>query len=139
MVAADGELPALCRESARLSGAQYQVGNAEPEGDICDYPAPVLRHRKLARVAALTALGAEFDFGPALSRLNRPALVIEGERTSMPLEATRYWARHAPRARLFLVPGAGHRSWLDQPNALVRAMDRFLRGEWPDGAVEVGE
>lgn len=139
-LAPDAELPALCRESFQLSGALYQErgpGSHEPGADVCDYSATVLRHRRLARVAALTALGATFDFSSALGRLARPALVVEGERSKVPLEATRFWARHAPRARLLLIPGAGHRSWLDRPDRLFPAIDTFLRGEWPDGAVEV--
>jgi proline iminopeptidase len=138
--ASDEELPDLCRESVRTSGALYQEGGTEaqePRGDVCDYPADVLRHRRLARVAALTALGAEFDFSPALRRLAKPALVIEGERSKVPLDATRFWAIHAPEGRLLLVPGAGHRNWLDRPAYLFRAIDTFLRGEWPEGAVEV--
>ena len=140
MIASDEELPALCRESFITSGALYQEGGSgarEARGDVCDYPAAVLRHRKLARVAALTALGPVYDFSAALRRFNRPALVIEGERSKMPLDATRFWAAHAPRSRLLLIPGAGHRTWLDRPEQLFLAMDNFLRGEWPDGATEI--
>jgi proline iminopeptidase len=140
MIAPDQELPALCRESFTLSGAVYQEGGPgshPPTGDVCDYPASVLRHRRLARVAALTALGPVYDFAPALRRFSRPALVIEGERSRRPLDATRFWAANAPRGRLLLVPGAGHRSWLDRPAQLFEAIDYFLRGEWPDGATEI--
>lgn len=140
MLASDEELPGLCRESLLTSGALYQEGGSEsqvPRGDVCDYPADVLRHRRLARVAALTALGAQFDFSPALRRFSKPVLVIEGERSKVPLDATRYWALHAPEGRLLLVPGAGHRTWLDRPAYLFRAIDTFLRGEWPEGAAEV--
>jgi pimeloyl-ACP methyl ester carboxylesterase len=140
MLAPDSELPALCRESYRTSGVLYQAGGDEsraPIGDVCDYPADVLRHRRLARVAPLTALGAEFDFAPALQRLSPPALVIEGEQSKIPLDATRLWASLAQDSRLLLVPGAGHRTWLDRPDYLVQAIDRFLRGDWPDGATRV--
>jgi proline iminopeptidase len=138
--ASDEELPALCRESFQTSGALYQEGGPEahePRGDVCDYPAPVLKNRRTVRVAALTALGVEYNFAPALQRLTRPALVIEGERSKIPLEATRFWARHASRSRLLLIPGAGHRTWLDRPAQLFTAIEQFLRGEWPEGAGEV--
>jgi len=140
MLASDEELPGLCRESIRTSGTLYQAGGGESHeavGDVCDYPADVLRHRRLARVAALTALGAEFDFSPALRRLRTPALVVEGERSKVPLDATRLWARQAPESRLLLVPGAGHRTWLDRPGYLFSAIDRFLRGDWPDGSTDL--
>lgn len=140
MLASDEELPSLCRESFTTSGALYQEGGAgaqQARGDVCDYPAAVLRHRKLARVAALTALGPVYDFSPALKRFSRPALVVDGERSKLPLDATRFWAQQAPRSRLLLIPGAGHRTWLDRPNQLFEAIDYFLRGEWPDGATEI--
>jgi proline iminopeptidase len=140
LLASDEELPVLCRESFRTSGALYQEGGAESRearGDICDYSPQVLRHRKLALVSALTALGAEYDFSSALRRFSKPALVIEGERSKVPLEATRFWARNASHSRLLLIPGAGHRSWLDRPAQLFNAIDTFLQGEWPEGAAEV--
>ena len=137
MLAPDEDLPALCRESFHTSGALYQEGDREGRGDVCDYPPQVLRHRRIARVAALTALGAEFDFTSALRRLSRLALVVEGERSNIPLEATRFWARNALESRLLLIAGAGHRTWLDQPAQLFTAMDAFLRGQWPQGSVEV--
>jgi hypothetical protein len=35
--------------------------------------------------------------------------------------------------RLLLVPGAGHRPWLDRPEPFFAAVDTFLRGRWPHG------
>jgi proline iminopeptidase len=139
-VASDTELPELCRENLRLTAPLYQEGGPGSQatlGGVCNYPAHVLRHRKLALVSALTALGAEYNFGPALQRFTRPALVIEGERSRMPMEPTRFWARHFPRGRMLLIPGAGHRTWLDRPDQLFKSIDIFLRGEWPEGSTEV--
>lgn len=133
-IAADSVLPDLCRESLHASGSVYQESGSETRGDVCDYPAAVLRHRRLARIAALTAMGAEYDFSSALQRLAAPSLVIDGARSKVPLEATRFWARHASGSRLLLIPGAGHRNWIDRPAALLAAIDTFLRGEWPTGS-----
>jgi proline iminopeptidase len=139
-VAPDSELPGLCRESLAVTGSAYQEGGPEsrpPRGDVCDYSPAVLRHRRLARIAALTAMGAVYDFTAALNRLDRPVLVVEGERSKVPLDATRHWASQARNARLLLISRAGHRTWLDRPESLVRALDRFLKGDWPDGATEI--
>lgn len=35
-------------------------------------------------------------------------------------------------ARL-LIPNAGHMYWVDQPQAVISAMDAFFRGNWPAG------
>jgi proline iminopeptidase len=136
-IAADSDLPGLCRQGLRASASEYQESESEARGDVCDYPAAVLRHRRLARIAALTAMGAEYDFSTALQRLAVPALVIDGERSRIPLEATRFWARHAGRSRLLLIPGAGHRTWIDRPATLLSAIHTFFRGEWPSGSVAI--
>jgi len=139
-LAPDADLPALCRENLALSQAEYQEGGADavpPRGDVCDYEPRVLRNRRTAVVAALTAMGVEYDFAPALQRVSRPLLVIEGERSRMPLDAARYWAENGVNARLLLLPAAGHRTWLDQPGQVTAALETFFQGEWPEGANKV--
>ena len=137
--AGDAELVSLCRENARATEPAYQESRNGPRGDSCDYPAQVLRHRRLARVAAMTALGAEYDFAAALRRLTGSVLVIDGDRSKLPLEATRYWVRHAGNARLLLLANSGHRTWIDRPEALVAAIDIFLRGDWPPRAQKISQ
>ena len=83
-------------------------------------------------------LGA-WDFRPHLGALSIPILVVEGEDTHVPLEATRVWVESSPNSRLLLMPNANHMTWLegDVP-AFFRAMNQYLGGEWPEGAAEVG-
>ena len=138
--APDSLLTTLCRESFALTGAAYEEGGPDARharGDVCDYPPAVLRHRRTVRVAALRALGAEYDFTAALRRLPAPALVVEGARSKVPLDATRLWASEATNARLLLIPEAGHRTWLDRPSTLFPAIDKFFRGDWPAGATDL--
>jgi pimeloyl-ACP methyl ester carboxylesterase len=87
----------------------------------------------------MTALGAEYDFAAALRRLTGSVLVIDGDRSKLPLEATRYWVRHAGNARLLLLANSGHRTWIDRPEALVAAIDIFLRGDWPPRAQKISQ
>ena len=58
-------------------------------------------------------------------------LVIEGEKTNVPLDSTREWAKTPPNARLLLIPDAGHATFVDQPNVLLREIEIFLEGSWP--------
>jgi pimeloyl-ACP methyl ester carboxylesterase len=76
----------------------------------------ILRLHRSVDGADLAAAG-----GPALQRVDVPALVVWGEADPWlePRFADAYVAR-LPDARRELVPGAGHWPWLDQPELLAR-------------------
>ena len=76
----------------------------------------------------------EWDFRPDLKSLSVPVLVVEGAETAVPLDGTREWVSNTGDARLLLIPRAGHMNWLDQPAAVVLALDQFFRGQWPPAA-----
>lgn len=85
----------------------------------------------------LRSLG-DWDFRPAMARVDVPALVIEGAQTPIPLEHFRIWARTMPDARFLAIEGAGHGyASVEQPAAFFGALRMFLDGAWPDGAVEL--
>ncbi len=66
------------------------------------------------------------EAGAHLDRLDRPALVVWGERD--PFVPERFAAAYAevlPRARAEVVPGAGHWPWHDEPDVVERVL-RFL-------------
>jgi len=77
--------------------------------------------------AVVESLGT-WDFRPLLARIKVPALVVEGEQTNVPLDATRAWATSLPNARLLLIPNAGHVHFIEQPTTFFKAADSFLRG-----------
>jgi pimeloyl-ACP methyl ester carboxylesterase len=66
---------------------------------------------------------------PELRRVGAPALVIAGERDAPSLEASRRLAAALPRARLVIVPDAGHVVNLQQPAAFGAALLAFLDEE----------
>jgi hypothetical protein len=47
----------------------------------------------------------------------------------------REWAAHLPNGRLLTVRGAAHMPWVDAASVVYPALDRFLGGVWPLGAV----
>jgi proline iminopeptidase len=100
----------------------------------CNSPPAALRHELLASTVVYEKLGS-YDFLPDLAKMRKPALVVEGAETKVPLDATRAWAAALPNGRMLLVPGAGHMTWLegDVP-ALLRKLNQFLAGTWPEGA-----
>lgn len=130
--APDEQLQAICREEDRLFFKAYVLSLANynrVRSDICEDPPAAIRNASLINSAVVGSLG-DFDLRPVLSRLRIPVLVVEGQESIVPLEATREWAK-APGARLLLIPNAGHASFIDQPEILIQNLEVFLRGDWP--------
>jgi pimeloyl-ACP methyl ester carboxylesterase len=73
-----------------------------------------------------------------LARVKQPVLTIHGTRDrNAPYGAGLEWASLLPDARLLTVEGAAHQSWVDAPERVFGAIDRFLSGEWPPDAAVV--
>ena len=69
----------------------------------------------------------DFDYGPKLNDVEKPALVIVGEydRTTTP-RAARVLYEGIPRSELVVVPEAGHLSFVEQTDDYLSAVRNFL-------------
>ena len=135
--ATDEETAALCRE---LSDDTFRLYFLHPTPEKlahaalrCQIPPAAIRNRPVVEAATFASLG-DWDFRPKLERVSVPALVVEGRRTKVPLDATREWAVVMPNARLLLIPEAGHEAFVEQPAAFTAAVKQFLGGRFPHGA-----
>jgi len=130
--ATDTEALTLCREAFAISSQPYLVNPSafshERSEEMCDAPAAALRNRFVVVFAVFDSMG-DWDFRPLLARIKAPALVVEGEKTNVPLDATRVWSASLPNARLLLIPNSGHLHFIEQPAPFFKAADRFLRGK----------
>jgi pimeloyl-ACP methyl ester carboxylesterase len=78
-------------------------------------------------VGALRALRDRPDSTPLLERIDVPVLVVAGEDDQItPAAGMRSMASAIPEAKFVLVPGAGHLTPLEQPQAVTEAMREFL-------------
>ena len=67
------------------------------------------------------------DSMPLLARVSVPTLVITGEEDEMiPVDESRRMAEAVTGATLVIIPGAGHLSPLEQPDAFNDAVNKFL-------------
>jgi pimeloyl-ACP methyl ester carboxylesterase len=64
--------------------------------EMCDVPSAALRNVAVVNAAINSSLG-DFDLHPTLAKLRVPVLVIEGEKTNVPLDSTREWAKTRSR------------------------------------------
>jgi proline iminopeptidase len=128
--ATDDQLIANCREEDRISfkAYLYKLGSYDQgRHDACDDPAAAIRNGAFVGQAVADSLG-DFDFRPILKKLSVPVLVVEGEKTNVPLDSTREWANAPTHARLLLIANAGHAAYIDQPAVLIRDIEAFLGG-----------
>jgi proline iminopeptidase len=75
--------------------------------------------------AVVGQIDANFDRREGLKSVKAPVLVIHGK--SDPLESAEEVHETFPGSRLVLIDDAGHFPWVEQPQAVWRAMDGFLR------------
>lgn len=132
------------------AGARLRVAPARLESLQRDFPAAVAEivaatfgpgaSEQLRRLAQRRMLEVDpgvlrgdweacntFDVMDRLREITAPALVLSGEADVMtPPKYGRYLAEHLPRARLCLVPGAGHMVMLEQPEVVVAAIREFM-------------
>ena len=146
--ASDDQMRAMCMERFRILLGPYlfnpsSYDASRPEATIvgreiagiCSVPPAAIRNLDHVADAAMSSLG-DFDFRPMLAKLKVPVLVVEGEKSNVPLDATREWVKAVPGARLLLIPGAGHMALEEKPEA-VHEIGAFLSGQWPPTANEI--
>jgi proline iminopeptidase len=140
--APDSDVVTICREFSNSTFFLYFV---DPTPDKlahaarrCDIPPAAIRNRPVVEAAVFRSLGT-WDLRPVLQKLSMPTLVMEGDRTNVPLEATREFAATLPNSRLILVRDAGHEFFVDQPRAFESAVETFLQGRFPAGAKKVDQ
>ncbi len=106
-------------------------------GDFCA-GTPESRRNKILGVDRYVAASlGNWDWRPALRRVNAQALIIHGTADPLPVAGAREWAAALRDARLLLLQGVGHFPYLETPDAFFTAVDTFLRGSWPQGTERV--
>lgn len=78
-----------------------------------------------------------FDWRDDLDKVSIRRLVIHGAHDNIPLDAAKEWIAGQPNARLLVIEDAGHMPHYEAPRQTLGAIDAFLDGGWPDGAVAI--
>lgn len=126
-----------CRENTRLMhDIVVAQGWPRPGGTPCNAPAEAVLYgfRHTGQILP-RRLGA-YDFTRELADLRAPLLVITGDRDETPVPSHRAWAAAVPNGRLLVISGGGHYPHVERPDVFYPAVDAFMAGGWPEGAVD---
>ena len=77
------------------------------------------------RLREETSLSAGWDLFPALRELDVPTLLLHGEHDFIPVELAARIAEAVPGARLAVLPGCGHFTYLEEPEQVFEEVARF--------------
>ncbi len=126
---------ALDEEGMLVAGERFVWGEGSglSPGDAALVRQGFLEHRPEALAQVLRELIATQPsvetLAPELVRVEQPALIVAGAADAPSVAASRALASALPRARLEIIPGAGHVVNLQQPQAFNAALLRFLDEE----------
>ncbi len=132
---------ALCRENRRVSLAAFVADPADVakiELESCRFANEQEANQNQWWGALFGSMG-DWDYRAPARALTVPRLVVHGEKDFIPLGGSREWAAGNDNARLILIPNVGHFPHIERPEVFFPAVERFLSGAWPEGAVAVRE
>jgi pimeloyl-ACP methyl ester carboxylesterase len=86
----------------------------------------------------MRSLGRRWDVSAKGAAIKAPTLVIQGDRDLIVSpDGARRWAELIPDARLIMLSGAGHLTYLERQDRVMPALVRFFGGAWPPEAMPV--
>ena len=127
-----------CREYYQLWFTPFfgvREAASRMKGNVCAGSPESLRNKQYVDKFTFASLG-NWDWTTSLNSAVAPTLIIHGELDPLPIESARKWAAAMPNARLLELKGIGHFPYVETPDVFFAAVDRFLRGEWPEEAIQ---
>lgn len=86
----------------------------------------------------MRSLGRHWDFTKKAAAIRVPTLVIQGDKDfAASPDGARRWAELIPDARLIMLAGAGHLTYVERSDRVLPALVRFFSGQWPPEAMQL--
>lgn len=106
------------------SRAIYPAWFGDP--DLAQLFAPPRSESKAGSAVASRLRREGYDWRSVVRGVQIPALVIHGERDLLPPDVARDLVAHLPKAKLELIPGAGHMPFWETPERFFDLVEGFL-------------
>jgi proline iminopeptidase len=130
---------ALCRENRRVTLAAFVANPRDVEKlelDSCRFANEQVEQQDKWWGALFGSMG-DWDYRREAAALAVPRLVVHGEKDFIPFGGSREWVAGNANARLLVIPNVGHFPHVEAPDTFFPAVERFLSGAWPEGAVTI--
>jgi pimeloyl-ACP methyl ester carboxylesterase len=125
----DAYLPVLLGNPARAS----QVST-----DFCEHANESPSRFQWRVDKTMRSLPRRWDYTRKATSIRVPTLVIQGDQDfSVSPDGARRWAELIPDARLIMLSGAGHLTYIERADRVLPALMRFFLGEWPPEAMQL--
>jgi proline iminopeptidase len=86
----------------------------------------------------MRSLGRHWDFTKKAAAIRVPTLVIQGDKDfAASPDGARRWAELIPDARLIMLAGVGHLTYVERSDRVLPALVRFFSGQWPPEAMQL--
>ncbi len=86
----------------------------------------------------MRSLPRRWDYTRKAMAIRAPTLVIQGDQDfAASPDGARRWAELIPEARLIMLAGTGHLTYIERSDRVLPALLRFFLGEWPPEAMQL--
>jgi proline iminopeptidase len=96
------------------------------KSDLCASDPVGIRYGLTVTSRLVMASYGDWDLRSQLKTLQTPTLVVHGEEDAIPMDLVQEWATAMPHAQLLRVPNAAHFSYVEQPQIVWPAVEKFL-------------
>jgi proline iminopeptidase len=96
------------------------------KSDLCASDPVGIRYGLTVTNRVVMASYGDWDLRARLRTLETPLLVVHGEEDAIPMDLVQEWVTSMPHAQLLKVPNAAHFSYVEQPQIVWPAVERFL-------------
>ena len=96
------------------------------KSDLCASDPVGIRYGLTVTNRLVMASYGDWDLRAQLHKLATPTLVVHGEEDAIPMDLVQEWVTAMPHAQLVRVPNAAHFSYVEQPQIVWPAVEKFL-------------
>jgi proline iminopeptidase len=134
-----GKPDVLCREDRRVTLAAFVADPrdvAKIGDESCRFTNEWDENQERWWGALFGSMG-DWDYRKEARALPMPRLVLQGEKDFIPMGGSREWVQGNPNARFLVIEDSGHFPHVEKPEVYFPAVEKFLSGGWPEGAVPI--